>query len=156
MKICSHCGDLRATSLVAVSTFATLFLLTTPAAWADGVTFQELATDPASGLAYERVPSESESAFDRFIQAGEFYLFDIPETPLKSRGAPGAALFDYDGDGDLDIYVTNGPGRANSLFANQLRETGTLTFVDVALAAGVDATDQDSSGVCFGDTDNDG
>ncbi|MCA9774345.1 MAG: CRTAC1 family protein, partial [Myxococcales bacterium] len=62
----------------------------------------------------------------------------------------------YDGDGDLDLYVTNGPGAPNSLLSNQLRETGALTFVDVALAAGVDATDQDSAGTCFGDIDNDG
>ena len=31
-----------------------------------------------------------------------------------------------------------------------------MTFVDVAVAAGVDATAQDTSGVCFGDIDNDG
>ena len=33
---------------------------------------------------------------------------------------PGVAIFDYDGDGDDDLYVTNGPGAPNSLFANQL------------------------------------
>jgi len=66
------------------------------------------------------------------------------------------AILDYDGDGDLDIYVTNGPGAANSLYSNQLEETGQLTFVDVAEAAGVAATDQDSNGVSYGDIDNDG
>lgn len=81
---------------------------------------------------------------------------DVPNHPLKGRGAPGVAIFDFDGDDDLDIYVTNGPGAANSLLSNQLVETGLLGFVDVASAAGVDAYSQDSMGVCFGDIDNDG
>ena len=76
--------------------------------------------------------------------------------PIKPHGAPGVAIFDHDGDGDLDLYVTNGPGAPNSLFSNQLAETGELAFVDLAVAAGVAATDQDSSGVCYGDVDNDG
>jgi hypothetical protein len=66
------------------------------------------------------------------------------------------ALLDFDGDGDLDIYVTNGPGAANSLYASRLEETGTLRFEDVAKAAGVAAVEQDSTGVCYGDLDNDG
>ncbi|MFP3940803.1 MAG: CRTAC1 family protein [Thermoanaerobaculia bacterium] len=76
--------------------------------------------------------------------------------PQKSRGAPGVCIFDHDGDGDQDLYVPNGPGSPNSLFSNQLRETGELAFVDVASAAGVAATAQDSSGCVAGDLDNDG
>ncbi|MEO0972705.1 MAG: CRTAC1 family protein [Pseudomonadota bacterium] len=76
--------------------------------------------------------------------------------PGRFHGLPGTALLDYDNDGDLDIYVTNGPGRANSLYANQLQETGALGLVDVAVGAGVAATDQDSEAVCYGDIDNDG
>jgi hypothetical protein len=56
----------------------------------------------------------------------------------------------------LLIYVTNGPNTNNSLYSNQLIETGTLEFIDVAVQAGVEATNQDSSGVCYGDIDNDG
>src|SRR5262249_14084287 len=52
--------------------------------------------------------------------------------------------------------VTNGPGGANSLYQNQFKQTGKVTFIDVAAAAGVTATAQDSSGVCYGDLDNDG
>lgn len=76
--------------------------------------------------------------------------------PQKSRGAPGVCAFDHDGDGDQDLYVTNGPGSPNSLYSNQLVETGTLSFVDVAASAGVTATAQDSSGCAAGDLDNDG
>ena len=76
--------------------------------------------------------------------------------PHKPHGAPGTAILDYDGDGDLDIYVTNSIGGANSLFSSQLHETGELRFLDVAPLAGVAAVDHDSSGVCFGDIDNDG
>jgi hypothetical protein len=78
------------------------------------------------------------------------------QTPMKPWGAPGVALLDYDQDGDLDIYVPNGPGAPNSLYSNQLVETGSVTFVDVAAAAGAELTDQESTGVCYGDLDNDG
>lgn len=76
--------------------------------------------------------------------------------PMMPRGLPGTAMLDYDNDGDLDIYATNGPGSANTLLSNQLHETGSVAFIDVANVAGVEATDMDSFGVCFGDTDNDG
>ncbi len=120
-----------------------------------GVAFTDIV-GTAPGLTYERAPSESEVIWDAFRAAGTFAFFDIAFTPLKSRGAPGVALIDFDDDGDIDIFVTNGPGSANSLFANQRVESGTLAFVDVATAAGVAAVDHDSSGVCFGDIDNDG
>lgn len=137
-------------------TIPTLFLLVSTALFAEPVVFTDIADDPGVGLDFQRVESPSESLFD-LIKQQEFYTFaDLLVSPLKGRGAPGVALFDLEGDGDLDIYVTNGPGAANSLFANQLTETGALTFVDVASSAGIAATDQDSTGVCVGDIDNDG
>ena len=75
--------------------------------------------------------------------------------PADPTGTAGVALVDVDGDEDLDLYVTNSLGAANSLFVNQLRETGTLELVEAAAAAGVDATDHESTGVCHGDVDND-
>src|SRR5262249_32041070 len=66
------------------------------------------------------------------------------------------AVFDYDKDGDLDIFVTNGPGRAPSLYRNSFAQNGHVTFTDVAAAAGLGASDQDGMGVCYGDIDNDG
>ncbi len=120
-------------------------------------TFTDIVPGGASGINYQRVESTGLQAIMSGIEAQGVITFDdVPAFPMKHKGAPGVALLDYDGDGDLDIYVTNGPGAANSLYSNQLEETGIVSFVDVALAAGVDATAQDSTGTCFGDTDNDG
>jgi len=83
----------------------------------------------------------------------------------------GAALFDYDNDGDLDIYLVQGarldpagkllspppPGwkPGNRLFKNMLAETGELRFVDVTEKAGVGHIGY-GMGVAVGDYDNDG
>ena len=120
------------------------------------VTFEDIAPDPGSGLSYHRTQSPTELIFDQLKTQPLYTFADVLQTPIKTRGVPGIALFDVERDGDLDIYVTNGPGTPNSLFLNQLVETGSLTFWDAGLSAGVDATDQDSTGVCFGDLDNDG
>ena len=136
---------------------ALLLILLAPASAnaADEITFTDIAAGGGAGLLYERAPSASIAIFNSLTALPVFRFADYPLSPSKPHGAPGVAILDHDGDGDLDIYVTNGPGAANSLFANQLTQGGGATFVDVALAAGVDATDQDSSGLCFGDIDND-
>ena len=66
------------------------------------------------------------------------------------------ALLDVDNDGDLDIYVTNAAGTANSMFVNQLADSGTMPFVDNAVAAGADLTAEEGHGVCAGDVEDDG
>ncbi|MCY3970249.1 MAG: CRTAC1 family protein [Acidobacteria bacterium] len=82
----------------------------------------------------------------------------------------GAALFDADGDGDLDAYLVQGadlePGVATGaattgspardrLFRNELVETGTLRFVDVTEDSGIESTGY-GMGVAAGDFDGDG
>lgn len=52
--------------------------------------------------------------------------------------------------------MTNGPNTPNSLFINQFPLTGNLTFVDEAIERGIHATDQDSTGVCYGDLTGNG
>jgi len=124
---------------------------------AGGVTFHDIVPEPTSGISYHRTASPRASVLDAIKNTG---LFRIPEDmariPLKPHGAPGVAVFDYDGDGDLDVYVTNGPGTPNSLYSNQYVDTGSLSFIDVSATAGVGLTYYDSTGVCFGDIDNDG
>lgn len=67
----------------------------------------------------------------------------------------GAAAGDYDGDGDLDFYVTNW-GTAVSVPVNALYENdGTGAFTDVAAARGV-ANAGNSSAAAWSDFDNDG
>jgi hypothetical protein len=122
-----------------------------------GVTFTDIAAGDGAGISYRRAPTpDAVMIFDALKAQPIFHMSQLPLIPFKDRGAPGVALLDYDGDDDLDIYVTNGPGVANSLYSSRLRETGMLSFVDVAASAGVAVSDQDSTGVCYGDIDNDG
>ncbi len=72
----------------------------------------------------------------------------------------GVALFDYDNDNDVDIYLVNGtnldspdavPDAMNRLYRND----GTGHFVDVTEISGVGHQGY-GAGVCVGDYDNDG
>ena len=122
----------------------------------DGVMFMDIVSKEDSGLVYRRTESPRDAIFD-VLKSQDVLLFqEAPLIPMKTHGSPGVAILDYDKDGDMDVYVTNGPGSANSLFENQLVEEGEMEFVDVASNAGVSATDMDSAGVCYGDIDNDG
>lgn len=123
---------------------------------AQAIQFTNITGLPGSGLSsYQRYPSATEAITQSFRDQGSLSNFgEVLGMPLLSRGAPSLTILDYDNDGDEDIYVTN--NGANSLFSNQLEETGVLTFVDVAVSAGAAAADQDSTGSCAGDIDNDG
>jgi enediyne biosynthesis protein E4 len=122
-----------------------------PAAPGEASIFREVAAQ--SGLNFRHVNFAS----------GRHYMPEIM--------GPGVALFDYDNDGDLDIYLIQGtalehtskplnppppnwkPG--NRLFRNMLAETGELRFVDVTEKAGVGHVGY-GMGVAVGDYDNDG
>src|SRR6266404_1092390 len=80
----------------------------------------------------------------------------------------GAAVFDYDGDGLLDIYLINGaaldepmaagklPGKTSPHYWNRLyRNNGDGSFADVTEKAGVQGTGY-GMGVAAADYDNDG
>ena len=80
------------------------------------------------------------------------YSFPHEFTPFDEMGGlPGAAMFDYDNDGDLDIYVANGHGYRNYLLEND----GEGDFRDVSREAGVAVT-VETHGVASADIDNDG
>ena len=85
---------------------------------------------------------------------GKFFLPEIM--------GPGVAVFDYDMDGDLDVYLLQGRpltgagiSSGNRLFRNELVPTGKLRFVDVTAQAGVGHTGY-GMGAAVGDYDNDG
>ena len=63
----------------------------------------------------------------------------------------GAAWIDFDRDGELDLYVTQGRG-ANALYRNN----GDGTFTDVAAQVGAADATHAGSGVAAADYDNDG
>jgi len=69
----------------------------------------------------------------------------------NSEQTQGCAIADYDGDGDLDIFLAK-RGGPNRLYRNN----GAGFFTEVAKAAGVDMATIDCDGGVFGDIDNDG
>jgi FG-GAP-like repeat/ASPIC and UnbV len=88
-------------------------------------------------------------------------LAAVAPTPSQT-----AAWFDYDNDGDLDVYVGNesrvDPTLGKTEFSpksdypgNLFRNEGNGTFTDVAKQAGV-TNDRYAKGVAAGDYDNDG
>src|SRR3989441_1563885 len=83
------------------------------------------------------------------------------KTTILEVATGGVALFDYDGDGLLDIYLVNGSnfdalkGVGEPPHAALFHNNGDGTFTDVTAKAGV-SNDRWGFGVAVGDYDNDG
>jgi enediyne biosynthesis protein E4 len=110
-------------------------------------------------------PAAAQIRFEDFAaRAGVRHVVRNSETPQRYQIEPmiaGVALFDYDNDGRLDVYLCNGatiPGLAKSdgSYSNRLYRNGPgLIFEDVTARAGVAGAGY-SMGVAAGDFDNDG
>ena len=120
----------------------------------------------AMGPAPPNVPSPDDGApvpvtFEQGPQlAGKMYCGGPTKDHILESACGGVALFDYDGDGRLDIYLVTGaeltPGRDRIEHRNTLyRNLGDWKFEDVSKRAGVDLAAW-GSGACAGDFDGDG
>ncbi len=101
---------------------------------------------------------------DRQSISGIGFVLDngtTPDKPLIDSTLGGVALFDYDNDGFLDLFFTNGariPGleKDDPAFYNRLyRNNRDGTFTDVTERAGLKGQGY-SMGVSAADFDNDG
>lgn len=105
-------------------------------------TFRDIAHE--TGLVFQHVNGAT----------GQLYMPEIMGS--------GAALFDFDNDGDLDVLLIQGgsvehpaTGVHNRLFRNELIPSGKLTFTDVTANSGLQGSEY-GMGVAVADIDNDG
>jgi hypothetical protein len=150
----SECG--RRFPITAVVAAAAIVLTAAPGGTSEGPVFVDVA--PAVGIDFTHFNG----------MTGHFTIAEIT--------GQGAGLVDYDGDGDLDVYLVQGqllgksmseavfPWRGpdpptDKLYRNDLviRKDGTrkLQFTDVTSKSGI-ASDGYGMGVATGDFDNDG
>src|SRR4051794_30397024 len=75
---------------------------------------------------------------------------------IETTGS-GVAIFDYDNDGLMDVFLVNGTrfNETGSPTSHLFRNRGNLKFEDVTAKAGLTRTGW-GQGVCVGDYDNDG
>lgn len=80
-------------------------------------------------------------------------LLDFERSSIldEGDGLAGAAWLDYNSDGWLDLYLTNGRAHQDALYHNN----GDGSFTNVAAAAGLSST-VGATGVVVGDINNDG
>ncbi|MEE4380975.1 MAG: VCBS repeat-containing protein [Pseudomonadales bacterium] len=86
---------------------------------------------------------------------GRFEPFPYARGTIDVRRTVGACWFDFDRDGDLDLFLANQSGDSDALWRNDGDR-----FVDVAPALGMDQTqrwlDEGGVGCAVGDHDDDG
>ena len=132
-KLTPHTFGLLLTAFVLHTVFSAYVL------YADSLRFTDITAE--LGVEFRHVNGES----------GQKYFIE----PIGS----GAVLFDFDNDGDLDLYLINGsdlPGRTSPVApTNRLYRNDGDTFTDVTIQAAVGDTGYGLGG-CVGDYDNDG
>ncbi|MCA8960130.1 MAG: CRTAC1 family protein [Planctomycetes bacterium] len=93
---------------------------------------------------------------DFTIQVGAVFpeLTQPDHILMVEQMGTGAAVGDYDNDGDLDVYLLGHIDQPNRLYRNQLIETGTPDFIDVTPPELADTGLARTAQFC--DLDNDG
>ena len=103
---------------------------------------------PAAGAAAEAAPrfvdSRAESGIDYVLPSGTDSTY-----PMPAVMGGGLAVFDANGDGDLDLFVVSPAAGGNRFYLQQ--DDG--RFTDATAAAGLEG---DGMGAAAGDLDNDG
>ena len=124
--------------------------------WKQGLTV-EAAESPAVGRGVQFVDVASDAGLNVPNVWGGV---DHKRSIIETKGS-GLAFFDYDNDGWLDIYLTNG-NRLDTVWPAGKAPTSHLfknnrdgTFTDVTEKSGLAITGW-QTGVCVGDYDNDG
>lgn len=112
-------------------------------------------SDPKASVVFEDVTARTVLKDFRHVSGDGKYNYIVDTT------SGGAAIFDYDVDGRMDIYLVNGStiaaleGKATPPRAALYRNLGDWKFEDVTTKAGV-ANERWGMGVAAGDYDNDG
>ena len=93
-------------------------------------------------------------------ELGIDFVHDVGTRPLEERFMPqmvgsGAALFDFDNDGRLDLYLIQNSGPDGKATNRLYRQNADGRFVDVSKGSGLDITGY-GMGVAIGDVNNDG
>ena len=125
------------------------------------------ATDRGSATPSSRTKAETESPIQfalmsRFKTGIDFEYYGSPsdEHYMTEQNGGGVGLFDADGDGQLDVFLTNGshfkhPAKAVGASQRLFRQTADWQFEDITVPAGLQAFGF-GQGCAAADYDNDG
>jgi hypothetical protein len=115
-------------------------------------------------LPARETPQSGPFRFSSVGQAGGidfvYYGSPTPQRAMTEQNGGGVALLDFDGDGELDIFLPNGsdfkqPAAEVDASQHLYRAQGGLRFMDATQAAGIQAFGF-GMGCAAGDYDNDG